>query len=111
MQLGRMLAADGQNEPAIAELQEALKLAPSDASVQTRPGGPVHQTPRNMIWPKPSTASLLAAKPNDPDLHYGLGRLLLKQRKFPEAEQELIAAHPAQARAGHGLRRSGGGGQ
>ena len=34
MQLGRMLAADGQNDPAIAELQVALKLAPSDPSLQ-----------------------------------------------------------------------------
>ncbi len=34
--------------------------------------------------------SLLAAKPNDPDLHFGLGRVLLNQRKFPEAQQELL---------------------
>ena len=32
MQLGRMLAADGQGDPAIAELQEALKLAPNDSA-------------------------------------------------------------------------------
>ena len=36
--------------------------------------------------------SLLAAKPNDPDLRYGLGRAFLMQRKFPEAERELLAA-------------------
>jgi predicted Zn-dependent protease len=36
--------------------------------------------------------SLLASKPNDGEFRYGLGRVLLKQKKFPEAEQELIAA-------------------
>src|SRR5207245_9089613 len=34
MQLGRMLAADGQNDGAIVELQSALKLDPNDTAAQ-----------------------------------------------------------------------------
>ena len=30
--------------------------------------------------------------PNDPELHRALGRALLLQKKFPEAQQELLAA-------------------
>jgi len=35
---------------------------------------------------------LLAANPNDAELHDGLGVVFLKQRKFPEAQQELLIA-------------------
>ena len=38
------------------------------------------------------TAPLVAAHPNDPELHRALGRALLLQKKFPEAQQELLAA-------------------
>jgi len=36
--------------------------------------------------------SLLAAKPSDPELHQALGQTFLKQRKFPEAQDEFLAA-------------------
>ena len=91
MQLGRMLAADGQNEPAIAELQQALKLAPGDASVQLDLAD-LYVNAKKYDLAEPLYRSLLAAKPNDPELRYGLGRLLLQQRKFPQAQQELLAA-------------------
>ena len=35
---------------------------------------------------------LVAAQPNDPELHRALGRALLLQKKFPEAQQELLIA-------------------
>jgi tetratricopeptide (TPR) repeat protein len=91
MQLGRILAADGQNEPAIAELQEALKLAPNDPSVQMDLAD-LYTRANKLDLAEAQYRSLLAAKPNDPDLRYGLGRLLLKQHKFPEAQQEILAA-------------------
>jgi tetratricopeptide (TPR) repeat protein len=34
----------------------------------------------------------LAAHPNDAELHLGLGQALLKQKKFPQAQQELLSA-------------------
>jgi tetratricopeptide (TPR) repeat protein len=35
---------------------------------------------------------LVAAHPNDAELHRGLGQALLRQKKFPEAQQEFLAA-------------------
>ena len=37
-------------------------------------------------------ATLLSSSPNETSLHLGLGRVLLKQKKFAEAEQELLKA-------------------
>jgi Flp pilus assembly protein TadD len=37
-------------------------------------------------------SALITEDPNNADLHAGLGRVLMKQKKFPEAEQELIKA-------------------
>ena len=42
-------------------------------------------TPKKYDLAEAQYRALLAATPKDPDLHYGLGRVLLKQRKFPEA--------------------------
>ena len=86
MQLGRMLAADGQPEPAIAELQEAQKLAPNDAGVQ-HDLADLYIDAKKYDLAEAQFRSLLAAKPNDGELHYGLGRTLLKQKKFPEAKR------------------------
>ena len=36
--------------------------------------------------------ALVAAQPKDPELHRELGRALLLQKKFPEAEQEFLIA-------------------
>jgi predicted Zn-dependent protease len=36
--------------------------------------------------------ALMAAHPNDPDLHHELGISLLRQKKYPEAQQEFLTA-------------------
>src|SRR5208282_6474070 len=36
--------------------------------------------------------TLVTAHPNDAELHRGLGQALLRQKKFPEAEQEFLTA-------------------
>ena len=58
----------------------------------------------NAIWPifspapgkndqaEPIYRALLAAHPNDAELHRSLGQALLRQKKFPEAQQELLTA-------------------
>jgi Tfp pilus assembly protein PilF len=72
-------------------LQVALKLAPSDPSLQ-RDLADLYVNAKKYDLAEAQYRSLLAAKPNDPDLRYGLGRAFLMQRKFPEAQRELLAA-------------------
>ena len=40
---------------------------------------------------------LMAAHPNDAELHRRLGQALLRQKKFPEAQQEFVTGGEAQA--------------
>jgi tetratricopeptide (TPR) repeat protein len=86
-----MLAADGKNDEAIAELQAALKLEPGDVAVE-RDLADVYISAGKLDLAEAQYRSLLAALPHDPDIQHGLGRALLKQRKFQEAQQELLAA-------------------
>jgi tetratricopeptide (TPR) repeat protein len=89
MQLGRMLAADGQNDRAIAELQSALKLSPGDAGAQ-RDLADLYASAGKYDQAEAQYRSLLAGSPKDADLHHGLGQAFLKQRKFPEAQKEFL---------------------
>jgi tetratricopeptide (TPR) repeat protein len=91
IQLGRMLAADGQLDAAIGELQNALKLAPDNPGVQ-RDVADVYSLAKKYPEAEAAYRALLAANKNDAALHLGLGQALLKQRKFPEAQQELMTA-------------------
>src|SRR5438270_361743 len=81
----------GKPVPAIVELQEALKLAPNDSGVQ-RDLADLYSDAKKYDLAETQFRSLLTAQPNDGELHHGLGRVLLKQKKFPEAEKELLAA-------------------
>ena len=91
IQLGRMLAADGQLDASIVELQNALKLAPENLGVQ-RDVADVYTLAKKYPEAEAAYRALLAANKNDADLRLGLGQALLKQRKFPEAQQELMTA-------------------
>src|SRR5207244_3175660 len=91
MQLGRMLAADGQNDSAIAELQSALKLDANDTAAQ-RDLADLYVSAKKYDQAETQYRALLASHPNDAELHQGLGHALLEQRKFPEAQQELVNA-------------------
>ena len=91
MQLGRVMAAAGHNEAALAELQTALRLEPNDLALQ-RDLADLYRTTAKYDEAAKSYSSLLAVHPNDPELHYGMGLVLLKQKKFAAAEQEFLAA-------------------
>jgi tetratricopeptide (TPR) repeat protein len=91
MQLGRVLAAEGRNDDAIAELQIAAKLAPADPAVQ-RDLADLYATAGKNDLAESRYRALIAAQPQDADLHRSLGQALLRQKKFPEAQQELLAA-------------------
>jgi Flp pilus assembly protein TadD len=91
LQLGRVLAAQGKKEDAIAELQAALKLAPADSDAQREIADLYASAGKNDLA-ESTYRALVAAQPNDPELHRGLGKSLLLQKKFPEAQQEFLAA-------------------
>jgi Flp pilus assembly protein TadD len=91
LQLGRVLAAQGKNEEAITEMQTALKLSPNDADAQRELADLYAKTGKN-DQAETAYRTLLTAHANDAELHRGLGQALLRQKKFPEAQQEFWAA-------------------
>jgi tetratricopeptide (TPR) repeat protein len=90
-QLGRMLAIAGKNEDAAAEMAVGLKLDPSDSKAQ-RDLADMDADAGKYEQAAELYATLISSNPNDSGLHLWLGRMLLKQKKFAEAEQELIKA-------------------
>ncbi len=91
LQLGRVLDAQGKKDDAIAELQTAVKLAPSDAAAQ-RDLADLYASAGKNDRAEAAYRALAAAQPKDAELHRGLGQALLRQKKFPEAEQEFLTA-------------------
>ena len=91
VQLGRVLAAEGNNDDAIAELQAGAKLAPSDLSVQ-RDLADLYSTAGKNDLAESAYRGLIAAHPKDAEIHYGLGMALLRQKKFADAQQEFLTA-------------------
>jgi tetratricopeptide (TPR) repeat protein len=91
IQLGRVLAAEGKNEEAIAELQAGAKLAPADTSVQGDLAEVYANAGKNDLA-EASYRALVTAHPDDATLHHQLGTALLREKKFPEAQQEFLTA-------------------
>jgi tetratricopeptide (TPR) repeat protein len=91
LQLGRVLAAQGKKDDAIPEFQAALKLLPNDSEAQ-RDLADLYLSSGENDLAEPLYRNLLVDSPNDAGLHRGLGQALLRQKKFPEAQQELLTA-------------------
>jgi Flp pilus assembly protein TadD len=91
LQLGRVLIAQGKKDDAIAEYQTALKLAPADSDAQREIVDLYVSAGKNDLA-EPIYRTLLSAHPKDAELHRGLGQALLRQKKFPEAQQEFMTA-------------------
>ena len=90
-QLGRMLAIAGKNADAASEMEAGLKLDPTDKKAQ-RDLADMDADAGKYDQAAQLYATLLSSSPNETSLHLGLGRVLLKQKKFAEAEQELLKA-------------------
>jgi tetratricopeptide (TPR) repeat protein len=88
-QFGRILAIAGKNDAAVEQMEIGLRLDPGDTKAE-RDLADLYTDSGKYDLAQRLYASLLVAGPNDADLHYGYGRALLKQRKFAEAEQELL---------------------
>ncbi len=91
LQLGRVLDAESKKDEAIAEFQTALKLAPSDSGTQRELADLYSSAGKNDLA-ETAYRALVATQPKDAELHRGLGQALLRQKKFPEAEQEFLVA-------------------
>jgi tetratricopeptide (TPR) repeat protein len=91
IQLGRVLAAEGKNDDAIAELQAAAKLAPGDVALQ-RDLADLYLIAKKYDQAEAAYRALLTAHPNDAELHQSLGKSLLEEKKFPDAQKEFLAA-------------------
>jgi Tfp pilus assembly protein PilF len=91
LQLGRVLAAQGKKDDAIAEIETALNLAPGDSDAQRDLADLLVQS-NKLPDAEKIYRDLVSTHPNDADLHELLGEALLKERKFPDAQQEFMAA-------------------
>lgn len=91
LQLGRVLAAQAKNDDAIPEMQAALKLSPNDSEAQ-RDLADLYVSAGKNDLAEPLYRTLVAAHPNDAALHRFLGQALLRQKKFPEAQQEFLTS-------------------
>jgi len=87
LELARLLASQDKPQDAIAVLQPVSGAA--DPAIN-RELGDLYRETRQFALAAPLYQQLLAANPNDPDLHLGLGISLLYQLKYAEAEQELL---------------------
>jgi Tfp pilus assembly protein PilF len=91
IQLGRVLAAEGKTDAAIAELQAGLQLGKGDEAAQ-RELADLYATAGKNDLAEAAYRGLLAAHPNEAELHRRLGEALLPEKKFQEAQQEFILA-------------------
>ncbi len=91
LQLGRVLAAQGKKDDAIAEIETALNLSPGDSGAQRDLADLLVQS-NKLPDAEKIYRDLVSTHPNDADLHELLGEALLKERKFPDAQQEFMAA-------------------
>jgi tetratricopeptide (TPR) repeat protein len=93
LQLSRVLVLMGKNDEALATAQAANKLEPGNPKIE-RELADLAMSAKKYDQAETAYRSLLAtAKPGEQaDLHHVLGVALLKQKKFPEAEQECLAA-------------------
>jgi len=90
-QLGRILTAEGKKDDAIAELEKGLRLAPGDSAAR-RDLADLYADSGKYDKAEAAYRWLLEKTPGDSELHDRLGKALLKQRKFPDAQQEFMAA-------------------
>jgi Flp pilus assembly protein TadD len=91
VQLGRVLAATDKYDEAATEIEAGLKLTHGDAAA-VRDLADIYLLQKKNAQAEPLYRQLLTATPNNAELHHALGKALLDQRKFPEAQAEFLAA-------------------
>lgn len=91
LQLGRMLAIAGKKDEAAVEMEAGLKLDPADSKAE-RDLADLYADAKEYDQAQKLYSALLISYPNDAELHYSMGKMLVMQKLFPRAEQELMRA-------------------
>lgn len=90
VQLGRVLVAEGKTEEALPLLEAALKQQRDPAALRELAG--LHAVSKQYDQAAAEYRELLQTSPNDTELHYALGTVLMNQKDLAGAQQEFIAA-------------------
>src|SRR5260221_12864428 len=78
-------------DDAITEIQTAVKLVPADSEAKREIADLYVSAGKNDLAENTYRA-LVTTQPKDPELHRGLGQALLRQKKFPHAQQKFLTA-------------------
>ncbi len=89
-QLGKLLAAEGKTQEAIAALETAYKASPDPALA--RELAALYLQARQYDAASGLLSDLVAHNPADARLHLDYGQALVHQHKYPEAQAELLKA-------------------
>jgi len=90
VQLGRVLVAEGKTEDALPLLENALKQQNDAVALRELAG--LHALNKQYDQAAAEYRELLKVSPNNADLHYALGTVLMNRKDMPGAQQEFIAA-------------------
>ena len=90
VQFGKLLAAQGKTQEAIAALEPAYNAAPAPALARELAG--LYLEARQYDSAARLFETLAAQAPNDAQLHFDYGSALAHQHKYPEAQAELLKA-------------------
>ncbi len=91
LQLGRVLRELGRAGDAREEFEIAAKNAPAD-TVVLRELAAADALDNRLPEAEARYRELLKQRPDDPELRYALGSVLLKQKSFAQAEEQFLAA-------------------
>lgn len=89
-QMGKLLAAEGKTQDAIAALEPAYKASPDPALA--RELAALYLQAKQYDAASALLAELTAQNPADAQLHLDYGQALVHQHKYPEAQAELLKA-------------------
>ena len=90
VQLGRVLVAEGKTADALPLLEGSLKQQRDPAALRELAG--LHALNKQYDQAAAEYRELLKSSPNDPDVHYALGTVLMNQKDLVGAQQEFVAA-------------------
>jgi tetratricopeptide (TPR) repeat protein len=91
LQLGRLLAKSGNATGAAEEFEVGLNASPHDQQL-LREVAAMYAAAKKYDDAAPKYQELVRSAPNDAHLRHEFGVVLLRQRKFAEAQEQLMAA-------------------